>query len=103
MGPRIEQRYGANRRKTRVAATLVADGFDIPAVIVDCSARGVKLKLACPVAPGTAVRLAFLEAEENAIVHWWRAGHAGLRFLDRLDRDTLFTLETAADELAEWR
>jgi hypothetical protein len=91
-------RYRAGRHKTRAAARLEADGETLEVVILDVSRDGAKVTVPYPLMPGTAARLSVAGSNVAALVHWSRKGHAGLRFLDRLDIDALIVLEGAADD-----
>ena len=86
-------RYRPNRQEARYKATLRADGEAIPATVVDISRDGAKLAVPYPILAGTAVQLKLGRTHAKALVHWCRDGHAGVRFLDRLDRNTLLRLE----------
>ena len=95
--------YRPSRRPTRVGATIVIDDMILQTVVVDISRDGARLSLPGWIAPGTAVYLKVRDASVPALVHWMSDGHAGVRFYDRLDRETLIALETADDPLADWR
>ena len=95
--------YRPNRRPTRVLATLAVDDIILEATIVDISRDGARLSLPGWIAPGTAVYLRVGSSSVPALIHWMDKGHAGLRFYDRLDGDTLMALETAEDPFADWR
>ena len=95
--------YRPNRRPTRVGATLVVDDLILQTTVVDISRDGARLNLPGWIAPGTAVYVRVGAASVPALVHWMEDGHAGVRFFDRLDRDTLVALEAADDPLADWR
>ena len=88
--------YRPNRQQTKLEATLLVDGEAMQATIIDISRDGAKLNVPFPILAGTAVRLQLAAKEIKALVHWCRDGHAGLRFLDRLDRDLLVKIEATA-------
>ncbi len=87
--------YRPNRVQTNLEATLIVEGEATRATIVDISRDGAKLSVPYPILEGTAVRLQLGRKETKALVHWCRDGHAGVRFLDRLDRNTLVMIEAA--------
>lgn len=99
----FNRRFSPNRRKTRVKATLEAEGEAFAVVILDVSYRGLKLSVPHAFTPGTPVFIRLPGAGLRAIIHWSRDGLAGARLLDRLDRDVLIALETADDDLADFR
>jgi len=103
MSQNFNRRYSPNRRKTRVQATIEMDGARIPGVIRDVSYEGMKLELPVQIEPGTAITLRFLNQSVFAIVHWSRRNHAGVHLMQRLESKTLIALETAEDDLAEFR
>ena len=100
---RISRRHSPNRRKTRVEATALIDGALHRATILNVSLHGMGISVGLPLAPGTALTIRVYDAEIPTIVHWSHASHAGLHLLGRMDRDTLVALETAHDDLAEFR
>lgn len=100
---RAERRHGPNRRRTRVDALADIEGTLRPVTILDVSLRGMKIVVPVLVFPGTPVTVMVLKHELHSIVHWYRLGHAGLRLLDQLDARTLIALESAYDDLAEYR
>ncbi|MGI9394404.1 MAG: PilZ domain-containing protein [Boseongicola sp.] len=87
--------YRPNRVQTNIEATLFVEGEATQATIVDISRDGAKLCVPYPILEGTAVRLQLGRKETKALVHWYRNGRAGIRFLDRLDRKTLIMIEGA--------
>ena len=89
-------RYRPNRQQAKFEATLLVDGEAMQATIIDIARDGAKLNVPFPILAGTAVRLQFAANETKALVHWCRDGHAGLRFLDRLDGDLLVKIEATA-------
>lgn len=99
----FNRRHSPNRRKTQVQARIRVDDMSLPVTILDVSYEGMKLSVPETMEPGTAVMIEALGACIPAIVHWSHSGMAGIHLLDRLDRDTLIALETADDELAEFR
>lgn len=99
----FNRRHSPNRRRTRVEALLDAEGQRLHAVVLDVSYAGMKLSVPADLEPGTPVTVEFLGERIPAIVHWSRSRFAGLHLLERLGRDTLVTLETAHDDLAEFR
>lgn len=99
----FNRRHSPNRRRTHVPAALLADGDRVGAIIVDVSYEGMKLAVPCPFEPGTPVTIRTLGAAIPAIVHWSRAGFAGVRLLERLESAVLIALETADDDLADYR
>ena len=70
---------------------------------MDVSYQGMKLSVAENVLPGTPVMVMVLGEDIPAIVHWSKSRFVGLNLLRRLERDTLVALETAHDELEEFR
>ena len=99
----FNRRHSPNRRKTRVEAVMDAEGARLAVEIVDVSYDGMKLAVPDPILPGTPVTIETMGARTPAMVHWCRGGFAGVRLLDRLDRAVLVALETADDDLAEFR
>lgn len=99
----FNRRHSPNRRKTHVPAVLHAEDGVLDAVILDVSYEGMKLAVPCCLSPGTPLTIETLGAAIPAIVHWHRQGFAGVRLLDRLESGVLIALETADDELAEFR
>lgn len=99
----FNRRHSPNRRKTCVPALLHVDGAVLEVMILDVSYEGMKLAAAQPLEPGTAVTIEMLEVRIPAIVHWYADGVAGIHLLERLARDVLVALETADDDLAEYR
>ena len=87
--------YRPNRVQTNLEATLIVEGEATRATIVDISRDGAKLRVPYPILEGTAVRIHLGRKESKALVHWCHNGHAGVRFLDRLDRNTLMMIEAA--------
>ncbi len=103
MNETFNRRHSPNRRRTRVAARLHVDDAVKDVVIRDVSYEGMKLSVPNTIAPGTAVMVELAGESIPAIVHWSKSGFAGLHLLRRLERDTLVMLETAHDELADFR
>ena len=103
MHQEFNRRYSPNRRKTRVEAEIDVDGERLRAIILDVSFNGMKLSVPENFAPGTALTVHVLDEAIPAIVHWSKSRFAGLYLLRRLERDTLVALETAHDDLAEFR
>lgn len=99
----FEARHSPNRRKTHVHALLHADGNVLIVVIRDICCEGMKIALDARLDLGTPVTVEMMKTRVPALVHWCENGFAGLRMLERLDRDTLVALETADDDLAEYR
>ena len=95
--------YRPNRRETHMSATLMVDDLLLETTLLDISRDGAKVKLPADLAPGTAVTIRIDDVSVKALVHWSKAGEAGLRFFDRLDVATLLTVEQAGDRLAAWR
>ena len=91
--------YRPTRRKNRVDVRLFVDGEDVGATLLDISRDGAKLRLPYAILPGSAVELRFEGAKIPALVQWFEDQCAGLRFLDRLERDVLVLLE--GDETAD--
>lgn len=96
-------RYRPNRRTTRVDAVLDAEGETLATTLLDISRDGARITLPYRLLPGTAVRLRFRNRIAKALVVWFRDGEAGLKFLDRLDRETLVAIETATDDADAFR
>lgn len=95
--------YRPSRRDTHVKIRMAIDDMILDTLMVDISRDGARLAFPHDLQPGTAVTLRIDGAEVDALVHWSRRGHAGVRFLDRLDPETLRMLEGAADRLAAYR
>ncbi|MGI9390074.1 MAG: PilZ domain-containing protein [Boseongicola sp.] len=85
--------YRPNRVQTKQKVLLFVEGEAIPATIIDISRDGAKLKVPYSILEGTAVRLQLGPKDTKALVHWCHDGRAGVRFLDRLDRNTLTKVE----------
>ena len=90
--------YRPTRRKNAVPVRLIADGEDIAATLMDISRDGAKLHTPFAILPGTAVELKINAVSVPALVQWFNAENVGLRFLERLGRDTLITLEAREDD-----
>lgn len=103
MHQNFNRRFSPNRRRTRVEALLHVDDRVLPVMILDVSYDGMKLSIPEDMPQGTAVTVEVLYEKIPAIVHWSKQQFAGLHLLRRLDRDTLVALETAHDDLAEFR
>ena len=99
----FNRRHSPNRRRTKLAARLHLDERVIETTILDVSYEGMKILTEDELPQGTAVTVEIDEERVPAIVHWWKDGRAGLHLLERLERETLLTLETADDDLAEFR
>lgn len=99
----FNRRHSPNRRKTRVGAILDTEGGRLGADILDVSYDGMKLAVALAMTPGTPIMIETMGARIPAIVHWCRGGLIGIRLLERLDREVLIALETADDDLADFR
>ena len=99
----FNRRHSPNRRRTRVPAVLHIDGSFQSVVIRDISYQGMKLAVSENILPGTAVTVGVAGDKIPAIVHWCKSGYAGLHLLERLERSTLVILETADDDLADYR
>ncbi len=93
--------YRPNRRKTHVRAQLLAEGETRDVDILDISRDGAKITIPFVLLSGTAVHLHIDTCRIKAIVQWCKGPHAGLRFLDRLDRKTLIAVEDAGLELSD--
>ena len=100
---KFNRRHSPNRRKTRVEAKLDLEGQFHRVFVLDVSYQGMKLSVPEDIEPGTAVTVHVLGESIPAIVHWSKARFAGLNLLVRLESDTLLALETAHDDLAEYR
>lgn len=99
----FNRRHSPNRRRTQVEARMELDGAAHRAIILDVSFDGMKLSVPVAILPGSPIMIEVLGHRIPAIVHWCRAGHAGIHLLERLEGQTLIALETAADALAEYR
>ncbi len=88
-------KYRPNRQQTRYGVTLNAEGEAIRATLLDISRDGAKLTVPYPILVGTAVRLKLGKATAKALVHWCENNRAGIRFLDRLDRETFLKIENS--------
>lgn len=86
-----------------MAAQAHFDGGTTPVIILDISHDGMRIASLVSFTPGTVLEIEVLHTRAAAIVHWCKSGHAGLRLAERLDRDTLYAIETAADDLSEFR
>lgn len=98
-----QDRYRPERRKTHARALIVLDDALLEARVRDISRDGAKLDVPGWIEAGTAIYFRVGAASLPALVHWMRDGQAGIRFFERLDRETLIALERAADPLAEFR
>jgi hypothetical protein len=96
-------KYRPNRKQATLEATLFVEGEKMQVTIIDISRDGAKVSVPYPVLAGTAVRLQLPGQETKALVHWCRGGHAGLRFLDRLDRNLMIRIEATAPTKSELR
>lgn len=103
MDQHFNRRHSPNRRKTRVEALLHIDGHAMRVVILDVSYDGMKLSVPENIEPGTAATVEVHDSRIPAIIHWSRTRFAGLHLLQRFDGATLTKLETAHDDLAEFR
>lgn len=103
MSQDLNRRHSPNRRRTRVPASVEVDGTVLEATVLDVSFEGMRLQIDVRLAPGTPVRITTLGVSVPAILHWCANGQAGVHLLERLDRDILVALETADDDLAEYR
>ena len=103
MHQNFNRRFSPNRRRTRVEALLHVDDRVLHTVILDVSYDGMKLSVPKDLPQGTAVTIEVLNENIPAIVHWSKKKFTGLHLLHRLERDTLVALETAHDDLAEFR
>ena len=105
----FNRRFSPNRRRTCVEAWFHRDaetrgaGNRLRVTIRDVSYDGMRLEVEEALAPGTAGAVEVLGTRIPAIVHWWKAGQAGVHLAERLDRDLLVALEAADDDLAEYR
>ena len=86
--------YRPNRQQTQHDVTLNAEGEAIGATVLDISRDGAKLAVPYPLLVGTAVQLKLGKATAKAVVHWCENNNIGIRFLDRLDRDTFLMIES---------
>lgn len=93
-------KYRANRTRIHAKAILVADGERIGTHILDLSRDGARIQVPFTLPAGTAAYLKVGPNDFAALVQWCHSGHAGLRFLARLDRDTLLRLEGTCTERA---
>ncbi|NNJ67394.1 MAG: PilZ domain-containing protein [Boseongicola sp.] len=89
--------YRPTRRQNAVPVFVVVDGDEVAATLVDISRDGAKLRVPYAVLPGTAVELRVSSTVIPALVQWFEERHAGLRFLDRLEREVLLALEGRGD------
>ncbi len=99
----FNRRHSPNRRKTNVDATLSVDGREVPVVIRDISYEGMRVEVGGAYDIGTPATIMVLDHQIPAIIHWYDGGFAGLHLLARLDSQLLIALETAADDLADFR
>ncbi|NNE88098.1 MAG: PilZ domain-containing protein [Silicimonas sp.] len=103
MEQNFNRRHSPNRRETRVEAMMDIDGDLVPVIIVDISYTGMKISVPEDIAVGTPVSISVLDVTIPAIVHWSRLRFAGVHLLQRMDSNTLRTLEKAHDALADYR
>ncbi len=99
----FNRRHSPNRRRTRVDAIIESQGASLPGIIRDVSFDGMNLLLPQNLARGTPITILVLGQRIPAIVHWCHECNAGVHLLERLDGQTLIALETADDDLAEYR
>ena len=85
--------YRPMRRENSVPVCLIADGEEASVTLLDISRDGAKVQVPFAILPGTAVALRINAAEVTALVQWCDIPNAGLRFLERLERDVLIALE----------
>ena len=97
------RRYSPNRRKIRFDAALLVDDDLIPVIILDVSFDGMRLSVPRAVEAGSPVTIKSIGVDIPALVHWCQNGYAGVHLLERMDSKTLKFLETARDELAQYR
>ena len=90
--------YRPSRREIDVAGSLFVDGDLVGVRLLDISRDGAKLSLSYPILAGTAVELRVHGARIPALVQWHRELRAGVRFLDRMERETLALLEEAGED-----
>ena len=88
-------KYRPNRLQTQLDVTLSAEGEAIRVTILDISRDGAKIAVPYPLLVGTAVQLKLEKTTTKALIHWCENNKAGIRFLDRLDRETLLVIEAA--------
>lgn len=103
MKQNFNRRHSPNRRKTLVPARVHAEDRVMSCLVLDVSLEGMRLSVPERVERGTPITIVTMDTAVPALVHWWKDGHAGVRLLDRLDCGTLIALETASDDLAEFR
>ena len=89
--------YRPTRRKNSVPVGLFVDGEVVTATLLDISRDGAKLDVPFAILPGTAVELRIDKSVIPALVQWFKDQRVGLRFLDRLERDLLISLEGRDD------
>lgn len=99
----FNRRHSPNRRKTRVEAAVEVDGIRLVGFVVNVSFDGMQLALPHNLQPGSPITIEFLNHRIPAIVHWSKARHAGVHLLERLEGQTLIELESAEDDLADYR
>jgi hypothetical protein len=87
--------YRPNRQKTKLDVTLSAEGEAVRVTILDISRDGAKIAVPYPILVGTAVQLKLGKTTTKALIHWCENNRVGIRFLDRLDRETLLLIEAA--------
>ncbi len=88
-------KYRPNRQNTQYDVTLNAEGEAISATVLDISRDGARIAVPYPLLVGTAVELRLENTKTKALVHWCENNNVGVRFLDRLDRNTLLEIEQA--------
>ena len=99
----FNRRHSPNRRKTNVEAVMLLDDVSHRVIIRDVSFEGMKLSVPIEILVGSPVTIEVLGHSIPAIVHWYKAGHVGVHLLERLESQTLIALESAADDLADFR
>ena len=87
--------YRPNRQKTKLDVTLSAEGEAIRVTILDIARDGAKIAVPYPLLAGTAVQLEMGKTTAKALIHWCENNKVGIRFLDRLDCETLLMIETS--------
>lgn len=99
----FNRRHSPNRRSTNVAARLFVEDITLDVVVENVSFEGMRVTAPHLLEPGTALTVEVLGERIPAIVHWSKDQQTGLHLLQRLGRHALLALETADDELAEFR
>lgn len=103
MSSQSSRRTSPNRRKTNVKARANLGDSNVPITILEISHRGMRIAAPSDFLPGTGITIEIMDEEIPAIVHWSLAPLAGLHLLEQPECKILKMLESAEDDLAEFR